>query len=634
MIPQSQNFAQFNDAKCYISIHTQTKEFVITDSEDTLYMNDQFFGVNNSLMSCQADKVFGDAFGTFIFRFINAIDSNGQTWLEHLKLRQLVVIRMRSGTAEGTIGKNRVVMVGLIDQITKMETFDGGQPNIAIEIQGSDLGKILQDARLYYKTMDGLSAYLFKNAERNILPVNRRVGDLLSDIIQKQFFEAFDTEVMYQGNLVKLSDLLGYRMGFTDGVCNMSNIFMTENSIWETMKTIINSPFNELFVDIVHKDELNSYVAEAGSITWKPRIEFDNNYVMYVFLRPTPYISSIYGDTTFPLNTSKDQALILLWKSLISNDIEEKDLISSNLTVSSHEVYNQFHVSQEWIETTDKQTPVNISLSDMADIYNLRSRLKYGQQKMESSVNLIKPGVITGTNPATLINDYNKLSPIYWSYWWTRLLHDWFIYNTEYFSGNYVLQGNTTLRVGTIMKYKQQTYGSTQAYWNYYIQGVHHDFVKYQQFRTTVDVIRGFDEWDKISYKKVDSSPKVVQKDPKGVPAVLDYGRTSFETTTKYGDTPLYLVEDLVQRVGSTEVLKHSAAGISLLDVTIASNTLNIPSVSWRQAVDDRRNSGRLIDRTTGLAGVVPDLQNTANENLRISASQADAIYAAKQTVK
>jgi len=73
----------------------------------------------------------------------------------------------------------------------------------------------------------------------------------------------------------------------------------------------------------------------------------------------------------------------------------------------------------------------------------------------------------------------------------SRLLFDWNVYQDEYLSGSFTIEGNPDPKIGTLLILGDSKTNKPEP--SFYIQAVVHDFVCFEYYKTSIDVVRGID---------------------------------------------------------------------------------------------------------------------------------------------
>jgi len=320
------------------------------------------------------------------------------------------------------------------------------------------------------------------------------------------------------GGQYKLKEMLGFAFGYSDGwLPGYGGFDIPENSVWDTLGHYANTDFHELFFDLVDMELLNGgSKRETGYMQMRetennrthkhriPLMMIDDRYVLMLIHRPKPFISQ-YGDTTVgdaTMGKLGSRHFGLPYITLKDSWVKHEDL-----SVTSHEVYNHFGTNMSLLQSAmngDSTSSTNPSPVILCEILNRNSIYRYGQRRFVASTYLYpdssKQDVLDNVDEETKVSEAamialskNSAGPMAYLTKQNNLLHDWYIYNDQYRTGQFELQGHPGMKIGTVVKQREPS-ETGEKLWNYYVQNVSHTFVKYSGYTTTISVIRGFDE--------------------------------------------------------------------------------------------------------------------------------------------
>jgi hypothetical protein len=502
------SYINFTSSKCVIQYFSDTGIHTVESEKPSEYFSTPSsfqYTMNNCLISVNTKKSLGEAYGTFQIKMINVVDGNGRSWLDLLKPQQLVVIKLASNRSKKYYTDPKPVMIGFINQITLDGTYNTDRPYQVISVIGADMGKALFDAYLYYRypTKEGMELF-FTRSILEVIPigaVNKVMQQILDNVFPSLYTAKFplwdNNGTIIDGTIL---DIMKYKLGFTYGVLNNVNyLTLPENSIWNILLGYADFPLNELFVDVLDDEDRDKYVANQGCLAKysnAPR-DFDGHSV-YTILRPTPFISSVFGDTEYTDDHARDGVIgkMNLWYSLPSVEITDSDILSQSISKSSYELYNYFSTQSAWVmgilnangKVGGAQTPI------WYDLFYMPSALKYGLKRLVIPISIYPNDTDIG---ALLTNRNNKVSILpktdsltQFMDDLTRVWHDWNVYNHEYLSGSKLLIGNPDLQVG-----KRLVQKGFNSIMNHYIQSVEHSYQMTTEggsYTTNVQIVRGF----------------------------------------------------------------------------------------------------------------------------------------------
>jgi len=264
---------------------------------------------SDALISYNFKEALDSVEGNFNLEFTLEKDRNGRTWLDKLRIRDLVMISEF----------DKVQYLGYIDNIRLSAKIGSeGKPNRRILVSGGNMGKLLASFKLI------LDRFLYIGTEKANIESERLMASLaemrnkgasiapMLIAIYEDFFNLILKmgEVNPQGNGVKA--ILDYYIDYSKGLqkdLKLKYRFaptlyqVGENSIWDIWKALIHPPVNELFG------------------RWSPLL---SEY------------SLIFRETPFD---SKD------WKNLKKNDIPPSIITGYDIGKSDQEVFTFYATS-------------------------------------------------------------------------------------------------------------------------------------------------------------------------------------------------------------------------------------------------------------------------------------------------
>ena len=397
-----------------------------------------------------------------------------------------------------------------------------------------------------------------------------------------------------------LKEMIGFAFNAMDGFLpGLNGLEIPENPIWNSLAYYANLDFNELFFDLIDESKItspsgkNAYVLlpenqkRVTNNYRNPLMAIDNKYILMLIHRPKPYLSR-YGDTTRDILGSP---LVNLHYNLPSIELQNDWIIQEDISVASHEVVNHFATQTSFLQalsggssTDGNDSAINLAL--LSEVINRTSLNMYGQRKLTAGLctyPLSRQSIVVGLQAGekglsaidALSADVNDNKPTttagpsenlqgYLSRH-NELLHDWYIYNDSYRTGNFVLVGNPNIKIGTVVIQNEQV-GAKSKKWNYYVQSVSHEFVRYSHYTTSVEVIRGFDQNEDLVYSN------------------RDRAATNKEATLQVIDS--YKDEKVL-------VKKHSKSGFSKLKLETQQSFLNtgVPMVNKNISGEESKDS-------------------------------------------
>jgi Transglycosylase SLT domain len=102
------------------------------------------------LLAVETQKDLGESVGSFTLHFTATLDTEGRRWDQIIPKRSLVVISMeRPGHPELHVD-DTTVMVGLTDEHSVQETWEGAAPRRVVRIRGREMSSVMLDAQLVF----------------------------------------------------------------------------------------------------------------------------------------------------------------------------------------------------------------------------------------------------------------------------------------------------------------------------------------------------------------------------------------------------------------------------------------------------------------------------------------------------
>lgn len=514
--------------KCSLEFHTATESYTVNSTDPT-----------RDMISVYTEKTMSQASGSFIVNMVARRDDKGMTWKDKINPMDLVVIRMARD-----VTPLQVIMVGLVDQVRESFSIDNnGKVTRNIFISGRDFGKILERALVYwfpssygggdsgdivaklkanaklYSTYTpganpaltgpinwqsdgtqifGVNNYSTDNAVYELIHGSNNVYAYSSDVVilpkgnidQFGGLPNFDDYLFMMGNLgllaeasgfgntpadmldlmmrklvyptfqtmdfkldkqtVNIQQLLRYKFSMF-APANITNTITVptqyQGSAWDYMQQVIMSPFMELFLDtrsdyqeIVPDGVTQRESSSNGATT------FDESKIV-LFLRNTPFTPD-------------------LWNKLPRESFSWKDVIQFDLGRTDSQVANVLWTVPQ-LPTADSMQPIPFAFPPMIDY---PSAQKYGLGIYQ----VVFRGLLGGeTDAFTQLDKLNNLIKTYY--------HN----NPEFEGGRILMVGNPSMRIGIRTL-------NTSVNMEYYVEGVVHNFVNYQQYTTTTNVTRGW----------------------------------------------------------------------------------------------------------------------------------------------
>ena len=444
---------------------------------------------NSDILSISTNKDMGSPAGSFNIVFTPNKDKNNYTWFDKLDAYDYVQIEFKGINDDDF----KVIMRGLIDNVSSSESWEGGTPQRSITVNGRDFGCLLTDHQIYYipemgenEALEGLLTYI---AWKNFIPGPVNAATAFT-VIWERFKEGLDLEVgggpakyTIEGENETKSEQVKQKFGrdaaqtFPDDVTNLWHLKGYEGSYWNAFAQYQDKPFHELFVyDSPNGDDLNG--------------------VSWLVLRPSR-LKDAKG------NYHKSVTDNLENKQLYPDDFyfTNKNLISINVSKSQSEVFNYF-ITIPALQLLTKTSFRGMMLSTVKDNFRLSENPffqcsnyypaymgKYGFRKYEATTYFVNLDVGQLEKPTTQDQkEYeNKvLAPafIQKGVERNRMLVAWFLHNEFLLSGTIDISGTGAVIIGTYAKNEDDGM-------EYYVEGVSHSWILFQSYRTSLRVSRG-----------------------------------------------------------------------------------------------------------------------------------------------
>lgn len=354
-----------------------------------------------------------------------------------------------------------VVMRGLVSAVSRAETFEGGQPQRAVQVAGHDFGKILQMLRIYYLPgsvvgevwLDEFKFFRQYNIDAKQMPASRFLEQIVDRVINP-----------YLQKVVAITQGRGLSVAVPQS-------FAAEGSIAGTVSPIGVSGFHggsahdmlTRFLDVGPFNEL--YVEDRGE-------------AIAVVCRPAPW-RDLAGDFIDPAATAETVS------------ITDDDLMQINVSRSDAGVANYFwcgNGSWELLNNGTLQLQAQSGSPETFtsfDYVNTDAKL-YGLRKMEADSQLGDPLGLAGDGPPEAKAAQDRTLRARWLDRRRQFLMRSNRDNVVLEVGQLRLRGNETLRAGQYLELRRGAMRSLQ-----YAVTVQHEFLPAVGFFTTVDFERG-----------------------------------------------------------------------------------------------------------------------------------------------
>jgi zinc D-Ala-D-Ala carboxypeptidase len=456
--------------------------------------------MNTDILSVSTNKDIVQPHGTFDIQLVPRLDSEGLTWADKLDPFDYVEINfMGNGDSDF-----EVVMRGLIESVHTTETWEDGVPRRSISISGSDLGLFLTQFEVIY--VPELNAVEAMKAKVQPWDVKDSYFQLNAEEIFEFIMKKF---VVYMNISVGGSKLLNRfkyaaKAMFPDDTAPKSFLTGFQGPFWNAFSQYQDKPFHELFVYdppgenaswlIMRPSRLKDVVGDF------PKQVMDLEKDQSIVLAPEVTMEDVmgagyFGGSTADVKVEKTVKGSLLYPPNFA--IKNTDIVSMDMVKNKDEIFNYFYTCPEGSPTmkVDMQgTCVNPYRDDIKRCENPYFQLdptlpafveKYGIKKYELTsvfLDLYKKG--RQFDRGMPLDQLVGLDTVQRTIIRNRTAVAWFLQNEHLLKGSITIAGTNKALIGTYVT-------DEDSWMEYYVEGVAHNFVRFQSFTTTLRVERG-----------------------------------------------------------------------------------------------------------------------------------------------
>lgn len=311
-----------------------------------------------------------------------------------------------------------------------------------------------------------LPLYLHAVGVKDIVSSSLHPEDLIRLLFQRLLPAIFSPTFTIATTTYDYQGLFRLSLDDTNFAYAAFNIAPPDGPFWNTLLSLTNPPFYELFADLRSADQYaeianqdSTYDGSAGSVT--PPTFGRDNATYALFFRKTPFYSEE-------------------WSKLIRHDIDARDISQyefgrqRNDTVNYYFVYPEGFV-QLMMESVQKQWP---AITDAASI--LRLGITPMDIPLYGIVDVQSKQPTSGGN-STYSFALNSMKPFEYA------LLDWYSNNPLFINGTLDVVGDAKYRIGQRMRIKRGEAKNLEGY----ISGVVHDFLLFEHYTTQLQFIRG-----------------------------------------------------------------------------------------------------------------------------------------------
>jgi hypothetical protein len=386
--------------------------------------------IDNDVISINTSRDMGADAPTFSINL-----SRRKMWHKLISSNDLVTISMCRPPE-----KDAVVFVGLVDDARRRTVVnEDGTPERVITITGRGVSKafIQFDIGLVPESEGNVS----ENGNFGFLDaVGVTLVGQTPDVILSTIWDTLATKHMnYEWSTgIELFKIAKYNFKPRPGVVMMDSTGLVncQGSLWALMKEVGESPFFELYWEIV-----------SGYPT--------------LILRPTPF--------------SKED-----WVMLPQFEITDEHVVMDEIGRSDIETYTLYSVGMKALFAEGDA----YKTTGLKPLWNEAYSKKYGIRRLhtESAYTAVADNQIEETADVM-----RKLQTD---------LYNWNIKNNSMYNGTLIVMGSNQYKVGHKLQYKSVEDGGELTY---YIRSVTHNFVNFSNWVTQLGVVRGLPEQDRFT---------------------------------------------------------------------------------------------------------------------------------------
>lgn len=506
---------KYGASKFRVTIYTDNAKFQISGA-----VGDP----NPDILSITTNKSIGNPAGTFSIVFTPKKDGNGLTWADKLDAFDYVEIEFQ-GIDDPPIFRSvqggvelipNIVMRGLIDTVTKDESWDAGVPRRQITISGRDLGALLSDQQIYYIVEIDPGAALLKD----VIPLGAyglvsdrppvANADGIFSFIAQHFKQAIKLRLGIPGNVesgegptsVNIGDKLQYiaYSMFPDEVSNTFFLRGHEGNYWTAFSHYEDKPFHEMFV--YDAPECSWFLLRPSRLKDAqgnlPKVVNDLSQKELTFDTSGGGARKFTGNTVYPAGI----------------EISPVDKLSIDVSKSNSEIYNYFITIPELSVVSKIQFrglmlspyrthPENSENPFFQTDENFPGFIgKFGFRKYEAATVFVDLDEGQQNSVGESYENVAQKRFVERGIQRNRTLVAWFMHNEKLLSGSMTIRGTRNAIIGTYLidndpdvqsagQVAQNLGLGSGGGFEYYIEGVTHNFVVLDSYITTLSITRG-----------------------------------------------------------------------------------------------------------------------------------------------
>lgn len=429
------------------------------------------------VLSCNVTKMLFQDAGTFrIVLAPGTAGPAGLSWSQIITPMSLAVIGLRRA------GVAKIPMIGVVTSVSETQTWQHGQTTTrAIIIEGVDI------AYFFTKTDFYTLWYLAAIGDASIGSTS--AGLLFGDpgTIGKTWFEKImaggvfaKTFVPYKGSQVLFSAMLAERFDLYDATVPYGDYFLGANGPWfSKFRQIFLFPFYEFFVTT---DSTSGAYGESGGTAFQTSVfaeQASATPAVIARLNPVPaLVSSVKNGTP-----SFDSIDVSKWNALTLFDLQGAGPLETNISFSEAELYNFYALNPTWMLGQNGASNSNIQqfLFNYAVVVDRASVNRYGYRPLNAQTLWFTDitGQVAKSGQADLPQLMATLLGRLCGYYEATALMARASVKTWL---------RPEIQIGTRFRYQPF---KTPETWDFYIEGVSHDFVFGGESVTRLSLGRG-----------------------------------------------------------------------------------------------------------------------------------------------
>ncbi len=426
-----------------------------------------------------------------------------------------------------TDGGYNTEMIGLVARASSVLTVaHDGKPQRVIKIDGFDLGKAIQNFKLFFnpyvQTTRGLEfgGQVYFGSD-NELFYSKNPRDFIIEFLRMTFDEVYPNGPFYplsfgeNGNL-KLTDLIDFASGISTVFENhtiLDPFFLlgigagNDVSIYDLIKFYSDTPFHEVFIDLRRPVQTPSLSGDpvkqaTQTHTLAPKPSTDMTQVLCALeTAPGHSVQDLVNDPSLnpqtPINLNQPYVLTMrttpfgrtAWNALNTHYFLQTDVIQQNVATSEENIFNYFEVEclrENIVQGHIQVSALNAATQGKVPIFDSDSIKKFGLKRYPSNTTKYVDFITVSDKENS---DVSKKQAAM-----ARELFRWFSFGELFENGTITLKGRAGVDLQGI------TMGSRlvecRADGNptgkeFYIEGVTQEWQLGQPLRTTATVTRG-----------------------------------------------------------------------------------------------------------------------------------------------